>query len=150
MRDMTLVKVRDRLNWLLSRVTYKPEWSFSVKIYEHETSTPLYLSIQMRVEDTYNKGSWIDVESKHDLPAHVLQDRVWGEDDDAGFFIWVRDQIHWRELHEADEWLRIDDVMVWNPHLPHVKITDGRGLISNNTSGSYSHRVAQRIREMTP
>jgi hypothetical protein len=139
-----------RFNNLLQRITYKPEWSFRVNIHEEEMLNPLYLSIQMNVEDTYNKGTRIDVESKHDLPSRMILGWAPSEDNDAEFFIWVREQIHWREQHEADEWLRIDGVMVWNPHLPHVKITDGQGVLSENTSGSYPHRVAQRIREMMP
>lgn len=36
--------------------------------------------------------------------------------DDEGFRDWVVKLIVWWELHELFEWLRFDDVLVWEPH----------------------------------
>lgn len=137
---------RDRYNQLLKQFTYKRGWKFKVDSLDDQ----LTLYMRMDCEDTYNPGHQLSLTSSHDLPSKMALEWEESEENDAEFYIWVREQIHWRECHEADEWIRINDKMVWNPHLPHVKITNGRGIIDETvTYGSYADALAARIRDMS-
>ncbi len=68
------------------------------------------LRIRSRVPNTYNPDEIIEVQANSPVPVEMIQrgHLTFGE--------WLRHVVHERMIHEADEWLKRDGVMVYDPH----------------------------------
>jgi hypothetical protein len=74
----------------------------------------LMLVIHSRVPNTYDpRGEKVDVSATYPLPPLHLFDGPHGM---QAFREFLRRSVHHRMAHEADEWLKRDGVMVWDPH----------------------------------
>lgn len=92
----------------LGRVSYRPGWT--VTAWQHRFEG-VWVTIAARVEDSYHPGEHVDLGIHSPLPPMR----------DAGA---VHDWLAWRlgiiELHEMREWLRVDGVPVFDPHVDGV------------------------------
>lgn len=95
------------LEQILSTITYKPGWKIVVnQTLEREL---LYLQIHATVTD-----AWSDLPARGQffattIPAPLISDA-------EQFIRWVRDSIIQFEMHEVDEYLRINGEWVNHPH----------------------------------
>lgn len=111
-----LVTAHDRFCRLLDHMTYKTGWELRIDRMGHNLVQPFRLNIKLWVENTYEPHDMVTIDSYHPLPPRTLLGWKPTPENDAEFYQWVREQIHWRELHESDEWFKINGVMVWDPH----------------------------------
>lgn len=92
----------------LSALTYKPGW----KIVVYSTPGALVLRVGKPEPDRYAKTpTTIDVVLTDTLPEHAV--RNMGLTD---LLRWVFGVVERRELHEVEEWLRLDGVPLRAPH----------------------------------
>lgn len=96
----------------LQRVTYKPNFSFRHSYnpslpYDPNDNWNYVIEVSMQTQDTYNSGHNIVVRFREPIPPYV-------SDEECAKYL--RSIIHKIECHEADEHLRIDGVMKFNPH----------------------------------
>lgn len=105
---------REKWNALLERLTYKPNYRLEIPTPEFEVEHRLgeQLLIKVNTEDTYHPGRPIVVTHLKVLPP-------WDFVADEGDALRrIRECIHSVELHESDEWLKLDGKMPFDPHAP--------------------------------
>lgn len=100
----------ERAERLLGRVTYRP--GMRLEVHQDVMHGALTLVTTRMVENTYQPGQMIRVNTMDPIPGFLVAHD--GMEDH--FYRWLRETIHRIEMHEADEFLRIDGVMRWNPH----------------------------------
>ena len=96
--------------WLDQHVTYKPGWTIRVTDDAREGAWgEAKLQLSYEAEDTYNPGHTTRVVGQTiiDLAAFPTREQ---------FLCFIRSQIHRLECHEADEWLKVDGQMPFDPH----------------------------------
>ena len=102
---MRLHEARD----LLARVTYKQGWKFSLRTSKDDFQAFLIVSSKEK-DATGVQPDLIDVTLHEPLPP---LDFINSHEE---FLILVRRAIHRKELHEADEWLKVDGRAPYYPH----------------------------------
>ncbi len=97
----------DQLRQFLTRITYKPGSSFRVSDSYLDVGA-IELILEMRVPNTH---------PPHDVVS-IRTGRIvdWPPVSERDFLDLVRAVVHQFELHEADEWLRLDGKIAFNPH----------------------------------
>jgi hypothetical protein len=73
-----------------------------------------FLVIRSMVPNTHAPADTIAIEARYPIPPIEYFART--GDWRAAFGEWLRWAIHARMTHEADEWLKRDGAMVFNPH----------------------------------
>lgn len=92
----------------LKRFTYKPGFEISVR---NETyGVCIYMNEIVR-------DSSGEFPSRHKAQSQVVPFQILDLRQADRFFVFVRHSIHSFERHEVDEWIRVDGVARWNPHL---------------------------------
>jgi hypothetical protein len=112
----------DRPAWeaLLARITYRPGWQ--LRVFEDYSSGAMALHVIAQVEDTYHPGRVGRILHGHLIPAYLrLQDPLDAqlsrpENLEAERIRWIREALGRVELHERDEWLKVDGVRLFDPH----------------------------------
>jgi hypothetical protein len=108
----------DDLEAELRRWTFLPGYDFELKRLEPASidgiSLPwlkdsAVLLVHSRVPNSHNPTETIKVSSTSPVPFLVLEGRMTVGD-------WLRQVVHARMWHEADEWLKRDGEMIYNPH----------------------------------
>jgi hypothetical protein len=107
---------------LVGRITYKPGYRLRVlDDLSGRQGMGCVLSIQFRQPNTYRPAEVIELAQNFHVPAWLLE--RWGElaearPDEARMRMmrYVRKALGWHELHERDEWIRVDGTMVFDPH----------------------------------
>lgn len=107
-----------QLHHWLSRITYKPGWTMRLVDpspgedaavgtigYEYRN---LVLVVEVPTADSRNPGQQVVVTHRQPVPPFF---EGWHD-----FVRWVRYELHATEIHEADEWIRVDGEMVFDPH----------------------------------
>lgn len=87
------------------RFKYKPGWRFEVK-----TKDGVGLRILATVDNSYKPGEPVQIGSVALLPPEWIH---WPED---RLIWWLHEEILRRETHELDEFFRVDDVVLFDPH----------------------------------
>ena len=102
-----------RIEALIKRVTYKPGYKFEVNTTPFSDNAILRVTTPP-VQDTYRPKDPLAVG-----PLQFIIPIPWfiGDASLAHQIEWFRHNvIHMMEMHEADEWFRVDDIMCFNPH----------------------------------
>lgn len=99
----------DEAKKVIATITYKPGWKFDI----HREAQERQYSIitEAKVQDSSNLNEISLVIGKQIISLHMLSDMT-----KDSFVQFIRQCIHRREVHEADEFLRVDGEMVFNPH----------------------------------
>ena len=92
---------------IIDTVTYKPNTKFHIT--ENYYNTQLH--IEVLVPNTYDPGNLTPIKVIH---TSVLPSLGYFPEKKAPKYI--RKLVHNAEIHEADEWLRFNGVMLFNPH----------------------------------
>ncbi|WKV22123.1 hypothetical protein 8UZL_00005 [Mycobacteroides phage 8UZL] len=96
---------------IVDRVQYKIDWWFTV-MENYMLGYPALKIVSAPVHDSYHPGNtqMARVEMMHPIPHGIadwpLKQQVY----------WIQECIRAMELHEMDEWLKIDGVMLHDPH----------------------------------
>jgi hypothetical protein len=99
----------ERAKALLARVTYKEGWRLGIQPSPaHGTERALYLTAEFT--DSYRQDEVSCFGRCVPIPSGL-------EEDEDGFYRFVLQLILVQELHEAQEWFRVDGVPRFNPHL---------------------------------
>lgn len=97
----------------LERITYRPGVSMRIAHPEFlgEYSYPVTPTLQLcaDVENTYRPGQRIEIIHQTLIPQYVIET-------EQTFQAFVRQALINMEMHELDEWFKIDGVMVNDPH----------------------------------
>jgi hypothetical protein len=112
----------ERFRELVAKLTYKPGYRLHAeRDMIRGAEAGCLFRITFRTRNTYQPSEQIDLMQCFLIP-HWLLER-WGillaKDEDAALrkmMRWVRKALGWHELHERDEWIRVDGTMVFNPH----------------------------------
>ncbi len=91
-----------QLHSILSRVTYKPGWELTITDDENPS-----LCITAWLKDAYNPGDRMLVDIHSQLPPFFTESEV---------LRWLRWRLREIEVHEVDEFLRVDGKAVFDPH----------------------------------
>ncbi|WEV84108.1 hypothetical protein N855_gp64 [Mycobacterium phage Muddy] len=96
---------------LTDRIQYKVDWWFNVELNYMLGYTALKI-ISAPVIDSYHpeRGVQARVEMLHPVPVGFA---TWSEKRQV---CWFKECIRSMEHHEMDEWLKIDGVMIHDPH----------------------------------
>ena len=98
----------DQLNHYLSRFSYKPNFKF--KAYRKHIEYDL---IVLDIEMTVPHRDTLD-------PTKVITQRALGFRDvpknELEFAQWMREIIRHLEMHEVDEWVKMDGLRIFDPH----------------------------------
>jgi hypothetical protein len=113
---------QDTATWeaLLGRISYRPGWE--LRVYQDFRSGTMALHVIADVEDTYQPGVRGKVLHARLIPPHLggrhkeATDREDPELLEAQRLTWIRDALGTVELHERDEWLKVDGIRRWDPH----------------------------------
>lgn len=107
----------------LKRISYKPEFRFTLNpIHENDYSSKdkrqrigATLSIYANFPDSVpeRRGQRADV-----IYAQTVSSELLANYDEVRFLKWVREAVLSFEIHERDEWFRLDGKLVYNPHGP--------------------------------
>lgn len=97
----------EEIDTVLRKITYKPGWKLS---WELMRTYSVVLMISADIEDSFNPGQMGKIGFREPLPRcqsianrdHLLQ--------------LVRAVLGKIELHERDEWLKIDGIVIFDPH----------------------------------
>lgn len=89
----------------LKRISYKPNWRLSVQG-EH-FGEPI-LRIQFETVDTHT-GAPTPINSARTIPMNAIKDL-------REFIAWLSHAIMHVEKHEHDEWLKLDNEIINDPH----------------------------------
>lgn len=111
-----------RFQELVAKITYKPGYRFHAdRDMDRGAEAGCLFRMTFRVQDTYHPGQTPEFMQAFLIP-HWLLER-WGhllEQDEQRALDrmarWVRKALGWHELHERDEWIRVDGTMVFDPH----------------------------------
>jgi hypothetical protein len=109
----------DEVRAVLDRVTYRPGWTIQVRV-------PLALDAVSQIHEAVRGGPLLMVDVRgpvrdsNDPEREVLigqsfplPPRLRGEED---LLRWLRHALGRVELHERDEWLRVDGATPFDPH----------------------------------
>lgn len=99
----------ERVSNLIRRVTYKPGWSFSVK-YAATSWDYGQLVITAQVRDSRGSQREITIQHQCIIPESMI------ELDEAYLLRWLQSCIMEVERHEMQEFLRLDGLLVDDPH----------------------------------
>jgi len=102
----------------LARWSFMPGWTFRLMVLEPAVvggmrlfdRTAAVLRITATVPNSYNPEQTIRVESNAPIPVELFERHP------EAFPGWLRQIVHDRMCHEADEWLKRDGVMTYDPH----------------------------------
>jgi len=94
----------DQTALLMARFTYKENFHFSVHIYEGDTR----IRCDMTVKNSGGNHEVRSVVSIWMVPPWL---------DEHKFFMWLQDRIHAVEIHEANEWFKVDGKSWFDPHI---------------------------------
>ena len=108
----------DEIEAELSRWTFMPGYRFvlrrntpavidGIRLFDHDAGI---LEIHSRVPDSHNPDRQIDVVATYPMPMNLF---MHGPEQ---FTRWLRHAVQHRMSHEADEWLKRDGEMVFDPH----------------------------------
>jgi hypothetical protein len=108
----------DEIEAELARWSFMPGWSFRLMVLEPmivggirlRAHTPAILKIVATVPNSYRPDETIKVESNAPVPVELFERHP------EAFPGWLRQMVHARMCHEADEWLKRDGVMTYDPH----------------------------------
>lgn len=111
---MNLDEMRDELE----RWTFMPGWRFELVVnYPAKVGDvrlffgpSAELRIHSRVPNTYPPHDVINVVATYPVPVEAIERGM------ITFANFLRDMVHDRLVHEGDEWLKRDGVVVFNPH----------------------------------
>lgn len=106
------MEVEQIARFVRERVSYKPGWELRV-----DAVGPSYhpfLSVRADLEDSYDPGRQTRIGIRQAIPPVRSEEQL---------LRWVRDALGRIELHERDEWLKLDGEMPFDPHRD-----DGRSL----------------------
>lgn len=100
---------------LVERISYRPGYILRV------THRPPMLRVVAELDDSYHPGQRLEVAMHFPVPDFLLEQ--WGIRAAPGavhaegeMVRWVRRALGWHELHERDEWLRLDGMRPFDPH----------------------------------
>ena len=93
---------------VLKRVSYKPGYHFEISAIGLRVDLML---VQLQRPDADGGDRKLDLVCRCPLPADQLESL-----DEAGLIMLVSQQAAWLELHEMDEWLRLDGKRLREPH----------------------------------
>lgn len=103
------MNVEQRLNELLRRISYKPEFTVIVQpplnIYLNQPS----IRFTYNVMDSRGTGKVVPLTSIKTVDEYYLDNEDW-------FFGFIQQTIREMELHESDEWFRVDGKLYDDPH----------------------------------
>lgn len=108
----------DDLEAELARWTFLPGYSFrlrrnrpavvdGIRLFDYETAV---FEIHSRVPNTYDPTETVDVVAAYPVPLELLARQP------DSFRSWLQTTVHHRMCHEADEWLKRDGEMIFDPH----------------------------------
>lgn len=110
----------DLLCWqqFLARVDYKPGWNLTAEDEDFRVFGRVVMLVKMLVHDTFEQRDLkpIVVTSKFEVPVYMHPSVEPREEWELDARLWLRSKIHQIEMHEADEWLRVDGIQHFNPH----------------------------------
>jgi hypothetical protein len=99
---------------LLRKLTYKPGWRFWLRRVDWMlSSNTLLFEIRFQAQNSNNPEESLKFAREIVIPEHWLE---FYSGDEQFWRHWLRAQIMDAEMHELDEWLRIDGIMMNNPH----------------------------------
>jgi hypothetical protein len=113
MRQMYDIDIRLLRTWA-EEFTYKPNVQIRITSYDAVAGRASLLLV-FHVEDTYRPGTWGDVGHSYVIPWLMTPDR-------DEFAAWLRSCVHKAECHEADECLKRNGEMIFDPHAPPTRI----------------------------
>jgi hypothetical protein len=90
---------------LLSRVSYRPRTQFQLLTERNVPWTTLVISMFVTDSDNLEQQSWVHM--KHPIPPLK---------DERSFYSWLRHTLHICEMHEADEFFKVDGIKLFDPH----------------------------------
>lgn len=110
------------------RYTYKPGVTFRIR-HPLDLWGMHRLIVAMLVQDSRDpwkesvvpgeqKPNMTSVRSTQQIPSYIVGGSQSPEQREQDFAEWFRQAVTHVELHEADEWIRRDDVMLFDPHAP--------------------------------
>lgn len=102
-------RTSERLRGIVDRVTYKPDWQFLVRPASYEAA---YLTVVHMEQDVEKPDEEISVGSTKMVTGLGMEDLT---DEQVIEFV-VRPLIMDAEVHEIDEWLKLDRKHIRNPH----------------------------------
>ena len=101
---------------VVERISYRPGYILRVT-----RRAPVLLRVVAELDDSYHPGQRLEVAMHFPVPDWLLE--FWGSIADTRpdhaqdeMVRWVRRALGWHELHERDEWLRVDGVRPFDPH----------------------------------
>lgn len=111
---MTEVIEKTTLEEFLKRFTYKPGWRFRVRT--RGSSSSLFgrsqLHIVMETQDSRRDDSAkVEIEMWTSIPYDFEEGAP-----EWSIREWVRHEIRTMELHELDEWFKVDGKLPYDPH----------------------------------
>ena len=93
----------------LARFTYKPQWHVSALCEVFNGDGPTIIFIVARVESAYHPGVYTNVSRSVIVPPFI--------ETEEAFFDWIHFEIGSLEMHEIDEWFRVDGIQTCDPHV---------------------------------
>lgn len=108
---------------IVARLTYKPGWKLHAQIIK-ETDRMVFHAGKVE-PDAEGVNSPSDVSYASVLTAEAL-----ARMDERGFLAWIFDVVSQRELHEVEEWLRLEGRPLREPHPERYR----RGILGDGTS----------------
>ena len=103
---MTAPLTVPQLQAALERFTYKPGWKFAV--YEGRWEGP-HMQITATLPDAYAPDATVTVDVHSMLPPIPDEGALW---------VWLGWRLARIEVHEMREFLRVDGVVLFDPHAP--------------------------------
>lgn len=94
----------------LARVRYRPGWTFT--LYQGDFEGP-HLRIRADVENSYRPGQTVALDIHSPVPLAVIADG-------PALLRYLAWRLQIVESHEMREWLKLDGVVVFDPHAPDV------------------------------
>lgn len=99
---MKSILYREEIEEIISRLSYKPDWTISLKNNELEILSSL-------VPDANKPWPAMKrLEHLIKIPEFIFEKQL---------VLFVRERIIVTETHEVDEWLKLDNENIVNPHL---------------------------------
>lgn len=101
----------------LAKISYKPGWTFwsTISLY-HET---ISIYVSWKTKDVSCPSSEIELTAAYTINMTQMETmRVMnGEQSFVAYMTWfITERIRWVEMHEMDEWLKVDGIRLRDPH----------------------------------
>lgn len=109
---MTFEKARE----IVSNITYKPGWSISIHENYGYYQFPV-LTIDAEVRDSYDPSKIVSIRGTKTLSHSLIYDLT-----KMSLLQLIRQFIHQTEIHESDEWIRLNGEMIFNPHKEFINV----------------------------